>query len=89
MNFNAAQPIWQALYDAGADVVLSGHEHNYERFAPQSPTGAPDAARGIQEFVVGTTWGVIKLTLEPSSYGWEFIPIAGLSFTGSGTGQCH
>jgi hypothetical protein len=48
------QPIWQALYDAGADVVLSGHEHNYERFAPQTPGGAADPARGIVEFVVGT-----------------------------------
>ena len=50
----ALEPIWWALYDAGADVVLAGHEHNYERFAPQDPTGAPDAARGIREFVVGT-----------------------------------
>jgi hypothetical protein len=48
------QPIWQALYDANADVVLSGHEHNYERFAPQNPAGQADAARGIREFVVGT-----------------------------------
>jgi 3',5'-cyclic AMP phosphodiesterase CpdA len=48
------QPIWQALYDFGADVVLSGHEHNYERFAPQDPTGILDTAHGIREFVVGT-----------------------------------
>jgi len=48
------QPIWQALYDNGADLVLSAHEHNYERFAPQTPTGVRDAARGIREFVVGT-----------------------------------
>jgi hypothetical protein len=48
------QPIWQALYDNRADVVLSAHEHNYERFAPQTATGARDAARGIREFVVGT-----------------------------------
>jgi hypothetical protein len=48
------RPLWQALYDAGADVVLSGHEHNYERFAPQDADGAPDAARGLREFVVGT-----------------------------------
>ncbi|MSQ15770.1 MAG: alkaline phosphatase [Dehalococcoidia bacterium] len=45
---------WQALYDANADIVLSGHDHNYERFAPQTPTGGLDAARGIREFVVGT-----------------------------------
>ena len=48
------QPIWQALYDHGADLVLNGHEHNYERFAPQSPSGAADARRGIVEIVVGT-----------------------------------
>jgi Calcineurin-like phosphoesterase len=47
-------PFWDALYAAGADVVLNGHEHNYERFAPQSPSGAADSARGIREFVSGT-----------------------------------
>jgi uncharacterized protein YjdB len=49
-----SQPIWQALYDAGADVVLSGHEHNYERFAPQTPSGSADASFGLREFIVGT-----------------------------------
>jgi hypothetical protein len=48
------QPIWQALYDYRADVVLSGHVHNYERFAPQTPAGVADPGRGIREFVVGT-----------------------------------
>ena len=48
------QPWWQALYDAGADVVLAGHEHLYERFAPQTPAGAADAAHGIRQFTVGT-----------------------------------
>lgn len=47
------QSIWQALYDYGADVVLNGHEHNYERFAPQDPQGTADPVRGIREFVVG------------------------------------
>jgi hypothetical protein len=47
------RPIWQDLYDAKAAVILNGHEHNYERFAPQNPEGAPDP-RGIREFVVGT-----------------------------------
>lgn len=50
----AARPLWDALYDAGADVVLGGHEHNYERFAPQTPAGVLDTARGIRQFVVGT-----------------------------------
>jgi hypothetical protein len=44
---------WRALYAAGAEIVLSGHDHDYERFAPQSPTGAADQ-NGIQQFVVGT-----------------------------------
>jgi WD40 repeat protein/calcineurin-like phosphoesterase family protein len=48
------QPLWQALYDAGADVVLSGHDHAYERFALIAPTGVADPARGLREFVVGT-----------------------------------
>lgn len=48
------EPLWQALYDFGADVVLAGHEHNYERFAPQTPQGVADLDRGIREFVVGT-----------------------------------
>ncbi len=50
----AMRPIWQLLYDAGVDVVLSAHEHNYERFAPQDANGRPDPERGIREFVVGT-----------------------------------
>ncbi len=48
------KPLWQALYEANADVVINGHDHNYERFAPQNPDGVSDAARGIREFVVGT-----------------------------------
>jgi hypothetical protein len=47
-------PSWDALYDAGADVVLSGHDHDYERFAPQTSSGVADPARGMREFVVGT-----------------------------------
>ncbi|HEY4620209.1 MAG TPA: Calx-beta domain-containing protein [Gaiellaceae bacterium] len=45
---------WQALYDANADLVLVGHDHDYERFAPQTPSGALDTVRGIRELVVGT-----------------------------------
>jgi uncharacterized protein YcfJ len=104
------QPLWQALYDANAEIVISGHEHNYERFAPQTPTGAADASRGIREFIVGTggtdfypsgtaiansqvrnsgTWGVLKLTLSSNGYSWQFIPVAGKTFTDSGSGTCH
>jgi acid phosphatase type 7 len=109
-SFAAAQPIWQALYDYNADLVLAGHEHNYERFAPETPGGAADPVRGIRELVVGTgggshyaghsaiansqvfngaTFGVLKLTLRPSSYDWQFVPIAGQRFTDSGSGSCH
>jgi hypothetical protein len=48
------QPFWQALYEFHADVVLSGHQHNYERFAPQTPSGGADPSNGIRQFVVGT-----------------------------------
>jgi 3',5'-cyclic AMP phosphodiesterase CpdA len=58
--------LWEALYAAGADVVLNGHDHNYQRFAPQGPDGRTDPEHGIREFVVGTggkshyaiTWGM-------------------------------
>jgi hypothetical protein len=48
------EAFWQALHDADADVVLVGHDHDYERFAPQDASGGLDGARGIREFVVGT-----------------------------------
>lgn len=48
------RPIWQALYEANADVVVNGHDHDYERFAPQDPDGKADPKRGIREFVAGT-----------------------------------
>jgi hypothetical protein len=47
-------PLWNDLYDAGAELILNGHAHEYERFAPQRPGGAPDPGGGIREFVVGT-----------------------------------
>jgi hypothetical protein len=59
------EPLWEALYEAGADVVLSGHEHNYERFAPQDPEGRADPPRGIREFVVGTGGKSHYPVLEP------------------------
>jgi hypothetical protein len=48
------RPLWQALYDAGAEAVITGHNHQYERFAPQRADGSLDAERGIREFVAGT-----------------------------------
>jgi hypothetical protein len=48
-----AVTFWQILYSYGADVIVSGHRHQYERFAPQTSTGAA-SSKGIREFVVGT-----------------------------------
>jgi hypothetical protein len=48
------RPFFRILYEAGAEVVLTGHSHNYERFAPQDHRGRADASRGIRQFVVGT-----------------------------------
>ena len=50
----ALRPLWEDLYAAHADLVLAGHEHSYERFAPQDPNGRPNPANGIREIVVGT-----------------------------------
>jgi calcineurin-like phosphoesterase family protein len=104
------KPLWDDLYAAHADLILAGHEHSYERFAPQDPEGNPEVARGIREIVVGTggrshdplgfpipnsevrdwqTYGVLKLTLAPGKYDWEFIPEEGKSFRDSGSGVCH
>ena len=47
-------PLWQALYEYGVDVYLAGHDHHYERFAPQRPDGVSDPEHGIRQFVVGT-----------------------------------
>ena len=51
------QPLWQALYDYGAEIAIAGHDHEYERFAPQTPSGQLDTQRGIRAFVVGTGGG--------------------------------
>ncbi len=108
-NQDYMKPIWDALYAAGAELVLNGHDHDYERFAPQSPDGQADPA-GIREIIVGTggkslrslgrlepnsevhdssTYGLLKLTLAPAGYSWEFLPIDGGAFADSGTGICH
>ena len=47
-------PFWDALHAAGADVIVNGHDHDYERFAPMSPAGDEDRERGLRQFVVGT-----------------------------------
>lgn len=53
-NIPGQRPFWDALYAANADLIIVGHDHLYERFAPQTPSGQRDTARGIREFVVGT-----------------------------------
>lgn len=53
-NDPSQQSFWDVLYVFNADVVLAGHDHHYERFAPQTPTGVADPERGIRQFVVGT-----------------------------------
>jgi hypothetical protein len=99
---------WKILYDAGTDVVLASHDHDYERFAPMDDRGKPDD-KGIRSFVVGTggggvyefkgkaqnsevkdntTYGVLKMSLKPGSYDWEFIPMPGKTFRDSGSGKC-
>lgn len=48
------RPLWRTLYQHGVDLILVGHDHLYERFAPQDPDGRPDPERGIRQFTVGT-----------------------------------
>jgi acid phosphatase type 7 len=103
------ETLWKVLYEAGAELVINGHEHTYERFAPMNATGEADPL-GLREIVVGTggknhyefktplptsevrddtTYGVLKLTLHPTAYDWEFIPVAGATFTDRGSADCH
>lgn len=109
-NIDTMREAWQLLAKAKADLVLSAHDHDYERFAPLNSEGERDDKNGIRSFVVGTggarltpmffakattevrsnkTNGVLKLTLHPTSYDWEFIPIEGESFTDKGQATCH
>jgi hypothetical protein len=50
----ATRVLWQVLYEYGAEIVLSGHDHNYQRYALQDPDGILDREQGIRQFVVGT-----------------------------------
>jgi acid phosphatase type 7 len=103
------KPLWQILYNNGADVIVNGHAHRYERYAPLTPGGKIDLQNGIRQIVAGTggapggsemqqapgvqvvetgTSGVLKLNLSAGSYSWEFVPIAGQTFTDTGDGSC-
>ena len=107
---SSTRALWHALYDAGAELVLNGHDHDYERFAAQSPAGRADSARGLVELVVGTggrshydflsiranslvrdnsTYGLLRLELADGGWSFEFVPVAGGSFSDSGNGTCH
>ena len=108
-NDPEVDPFWQALYAAGAEVVVNAHDHDYERFKPQTPAGGVDIEKGIREFVVGTggtalgtfgpgkpnsdirasvSQGVLKLTLHPAGYDWQFMATTG-AFSDSGSAPCH
>jgi hypothetical protein len=97
------------LHDAGAELVVNGHIHNYERFAEMNADGVA-ASPGLREIIVGTggvnhdgyvtplptsevrnasTYGVLKLILSSGSYSWQFIPVAGETFSDSGSTNCH
>ena len=95
-------PFWDLLAAARADLVLSGHDHDYERIGPR---------KGIRSFVVGTggranyplgstrvagseasadsVHGVLQLKLLPRSFTWRFRPSAGYTFTDSGSARCR
>jgi len=102
-------PFWEALHQAGAELVINGHDHDYERFAPMDPSGNEQRPAGIREIVVGTgggdlrqfthearnsefrqagAWGVLRLTLHPANYDWEFLPADG-QVADSGSALCH
>jgi acid phosphatase type 7 len=68
-NDATQQPFWDVLYEFDADVVLVGHDHDYERFAPQTPTGVADPTRGLRQFVVGTGGTSLRSfsTIRPNS----------------------
>lgn len=84
-----ALPLYQVLYDAGADVVLAGHDHDYERFAPQTPAGVLDVKRGIRSFVVGTGGASLVGLSSKRAKNSEFADAATFGFLrltlGSGT----
>jgi acid phosphatase type 7 len=106
---SAVHDLWMALHDAGAEVVISAHEHFYERLARQTPDSLPDPDYGIRQFVVGTggaplmdpvrrvhgsevvltKFGILRLTLEPITYKWEFLSADGGAVLDSGSEPCH
>lgn len=100
-NNDVMADVWSTLAASGVDLVLAGHDHDYERVR----------ANGLREFVVGTggrslyafsnppssttefrrddTYGLLRLDLASGSYAWHFIPAAGGTFSDSGTAPCR
>ena len=66
----SVDPFWQLLYADHADLVLNGHTHHYERFAPQTPAGVPDAG-GVREFIAGTGGNSTTAITSPRSANSE------------------
>jgi hypothetical protein len=68
--------LWRTLFEFGAEIIVSAHDHSYERFAPQTPDGLPDLARGLRQFVVGTggaalrSFGVPRMNSETRGSAW-------------------
>lgn len=60
---------WRILYANDVDVIINGHDHLYERFAPQNPDGQTDRARGIRQFTIGTGGALLypEINLQPNS----------------------
>jgi hypothetical protein len=108
--WTGVRPFWDTLYAYGADLVLNGHRHDYERIAPLKPDGRSDPSYGIRTMVVGmggiggssltnvfplsearngSTFGVLKLYLYDDSYAWKFVPVAGKTYSDSGSTACH
>lgn len=103
-----ARDMWQLLMDHGVEMVVSAHDHFYERYAKQNADYAA-ADRGIRQFVAGTggaplyrpvaiipnrehhieSFGVLKLTLAPTAYDWEFVEAPSGQSTDRGSTVCH
>ena len=103
------QPLVDLMDDANkVDLLLAGHAHSYERFAPQTPSGSASST-GIRQITVGTggrdsqgfgtvlpnsvvrknkIFGVLKLTLSPTSYSWSYVADPTTPFSDSGSGSC-
>lgn len=101
-DFRGADALWKTLAQFGADVVLNGHEHFYERYEPID---------GVREFIVGTggkshyamtdkprahsevrntdAYGILSLNLRPGGYDWRFVPAPPSTFTDLGSTECR